>query len=80
MTDTKTMMDKLQAPTKAQLEANIQVSHNWMTAVRAGTFPGHTAIHIATLLDFLEQQNKACVKEYETLHPAPEFSKPEAAK
>ena len=77
MTDTKTMMEKLQSPTKEQLEANIKVSHNWMTAVRSGTFQGHQAIHIATLLDFLETQNRASVKEFEAMMPAPEFGKPE---
>ena len=65
MTDTKTMMEKLQAPTRAQLQANIQISHNWMTAVRSGTFPGHASLHVATLLDFLEKQNAEATKAYE---------------
>jgi lipopolysaccharide biosynthesis regulator YciM len=84
MSTTKEMMEKLQEkpdyskPNKQQLEQNIQISHNWIKAITSGTFPGHASLHIATLLDFLQRQHQDATKEFESLHPAPEFGKPEA--
>lgn len=64
------MMNKVQKPTRDQMEANIKISHNWITAVRAGTYSGKDTLHIATLLDFLQNQNLQAVKDYEAQFPA----------
>jgi len=68
-------------PTREQLEANIKISHNWITAIRSGTFAGAQSLHVATLLDFLGKQHEDAVKSYEAAFPAqPEFGKkPELA-
>lgn len=58
-------MNKPQAFSREQLEGNIKISHNWMTAVRAGTYKGHEALHIATLLDFLQKQHDQARLDYE---------------
>ena len=81
-TGIKDMMEKVAKPTRDQLEANIKVSHNWITAVSSGTFNGAACLHIATLLDFLQQQNKLAVKDFEAMYPpaaTPEWTKPEVA-
>ena len=59
-----------QKPTREQLEANIKISHNWMTAVGSGTYHGNQSLHIATLLDFLQTENKKAVSAYEAAFPA----------
>ena len=77
MKSTEQMMTDLQTPNREQLEANIKISHNWITALRSGTFSGGVALHIATLLDFLEKQNSEAVKTYEsTFQKVPDWSKP----
>ena len=81
-TGTKEMMEKLQGkPSRQELEANIKIAHNWMTAVRGGTYQGHQTIHIATLLDFLERQHSENVKRFDAefaVHP--EWAKKEDGK
>ena len=52
-------------PSREQLEANVQISHNWRTAVASGQFQGAQALHIATLLDFLSKQNAEATKIWE---------------
>ena len=52
-------------PSREQLEANVQISHNWHTAVASGQFQGAQALHIATLLDFLSKQNAEATKIWE---------------
>lgn len=65
-TSTKEMMEKVAGkPTREQLEANVKISHNWKTAVASGTFAGAQALHIATLLDFLQNENKKAMEAYE---------------
>ena len=59
------MMEKLQGQSRAELEGNIQVAHNWITAITGGTYQGHQALHIAALLDFLKRQYDENVKIYE---------------
>ena len=68
------MMGDLQKdkPTRDQLEANVKISHNWKTAVASGTYSGHQALHIATLLDFLTSENVKAVAAFEAeykIHP-----------
>ena len=71
----------LEGPKAKELEQNIKIAHNWMTALRSGTFKGQECLHIATLLDFLQVQHDSAVKAFEAMHPAPEFGKkPEEAK
>jgi hypothetical protein len=83
MEKTGAMMERLQGnenpafekPSRAQLEANVKISHNWKTAVASGTFSGHQALHIATLIDFLEKQNAEAIKVFEAESLAhPEWS------
>lgn len=64
-------------PSRNELEANIKVSHNWITAVNSGTFHGAASLHIATLLDFLQKQHDAAVAQYEKQSAGhPEWAKP----
>ena len=68
-------------PTRDQLEANIKISHNWITAIRSGQFAGGVSLHVATLLDFLQKQNEQATAEYEAAAAShPEWGKQEAAK
>jgi hypothetical protein len=81
MNDIKEMMEKVQKPTRDQLEANIKISHNWITAIRAGNYGGKDVLHIATLLDFLQNQHNNAVKDFEAQFPpaaAPQWEKPQA--
>lgn len=57
-------------PSRNELEANIKVSHNWITAVNSGEFKGSASLHIATLLDFLQKQHDSAVAQYEKQSPA----------
>ncbi len=62
------MMNDLQkqdAPTREQLEGDVKASHNWATAVRAGTYQGHVAVHIAQLLLFLDTEHEKAKQRYE---------------
>lgn len=58
--------------TRPQHENKIKAFHNFMTAVRSGTFNGVQAIHIAALLNLLEQEYAQAIKDYEaaaSTHP-----------
>lgn len=70
MNGIKEMSETANKATREQLEANIKISHNWKTAVASGTFAGAQALHIATLLDFLANENAKAVKVYESEFPA----------
>ena len=52
-------------PTRDQFENKIKAFHNFMTAIRAATVAGSQAIHIAALLNLLENEYAAAVKDYE---------------
>ena len=55
--------------TREQMENNIKAAHNWRTAVAAGQYKGHEALHIATLLDFLNVQHRLSTEAYESAFP-----------
>jgi hypothetical protein len=72
------MIEAKNEMTREQLQANVQISHNWKTAVASGEFKGSVSLHIATLLDFLENENKKAIAAYEAAFPAtPEFGRKE---
>lgn len=52
-------------PTRAQHENKIKAFHNFMTALRSGTFTGVQCVHIAALQNLLEQEYAQAVKDYE---------------
>ena len=84
MESSKEMIERLQnehgaGPSRQELEANIKIAHNWITAVSSGTYQGHQSLHIATLLDFLKQQHDKNVQLFEAeVVKHPEWKKPEA--
>ncbi len=53
------------APTREQHENKIKAFHNFLTALRSGTFNGVQCIHIAALQNLLEQEYAQAVKDYE---------------
>ena len=55
--------------TREQMENNIKAAHNWRTAVAAGQYKGHEALHIATLLDFQNVQHRLSTEAYESAFP-----------
>lgn len=52
-------------PTREQYENKIKAFHNFLTAVRSGTFNGAQAIHIAALSNLLEQEYAQAVRDFE---------------
>lgn len=52
-------------PTREQLENKVKAFHNFLTALRSGTFNGAQCIHIAALGNLLEQEYAQAVKDYE---------------
>lgn len=90
MAGIKETMEKIvDKPTRAQLQANITISGNWIKGVQSGSFPGTMTLHVAALLDFLTKQHDAALAEYEreslthpewgTNKPKPEVKEPAAA-
>lgn len=75
----KDLIDEKNQLTREQLQANVQISHNWKTAVASGEYKGAVSLHIATLLDFLEKEHVKAVAAYEAAFPAqPQFGRPPA--
>ncbi len=71
--------DNPAVPTRDQYENKIKAFHNFMTAVRSGTFNGVQCIHIAALLNLLENEYAAAVKDYEGASAThPEWGRPAA--
>lgn len=52
-------------PSKLDMENKIKAMHNFRTAVRAGTFPGHATVHIAALLNLLDNEHDSAASDYE---------------
>ena len=52
-------------PSREQHENKIKAFHNFLTALRAATFNGVQAPHIAALMQLLEQEYAQAVKDYE---------------
>ena len=67
--------EKVNKPKREELEANIKISQNWITAVKAGNFPGAFAMDIGMLLGFLANQNELAKKDYEAMFPPAEWGK-----
>lgn len=74
MTTTAEILDRAAAkpgagvqaqPTREQLENAIKSFDNFRTAVRAGQYRGHEAIHITALLSLLDHEYSTAVGMYE---------------
>ena len=52
-------------PTRTQHENKVKAFHNFLTALRSGTFTGVQCVHIAALQNLLEQEYAQAVKDYE---------------
>ena len=59
-------------PTREQHENKVKAFHNFLTAVRSGTYNGVQCVHIAALQNLLEQEYAQAIKDYEgacEMHP-----------
>jgi hypothetical protein len=51
--------------TREDHEKHIKMMDNFLTALRAGTFPGHSVEHITVLLEVIKSDRKSAVAAYE---------------
>lgn len=57
-------------PSREQLEGNIRTLKFWTSAIEGGQYKGKDAIHITTLLNFLDHQFQMATKEFEENYSA----------
>lgn len=66
--------------TREDHENRIKMMDNFLTALRAGTFPGHTVEHITVLLEVIKSDRKSAVAAYEAASlKHPEWKEPAKA-